>query len=213
MATATATGRSSPARNRAIPRATAEAIGRPRPGPDLASSGPMASPVAITALRGAWLALAIGAAAAACDPGEVGVPGQGADGGGGGAADATGEPGRTVTIEGPAVLPHVQAFADAACNAVGACTVGTYEGHHPTAARAIDTLVSDAYGQVPSDDNALGDAHAEFALAHQAEFGIWYVIWRQRYNDGAGWDPMEDRGSITQNHYDHVHVSFDETAP
>ncbi len=39
-----------------------------------------------------------------------------------------------------------------------------------------------------------------------------YVIWRQRYNDGSGWDPMEDRGSITANHYDHVHVSF-EVAP
>ena len=28
------------------------------------------------------------------------------------------------------------------------------------------------------------------------------------YNDGSGWDPMEDRGSITENHFDHVHVSF-----
>jgi hypothetical protein len=116
-----------------------------------------------------------------------------------------------VDIEGPAVLPHVQAFADAACDAVGACQASTYNGHHPTADRALDTLVSDAYGSVPSDDNALGDAHADFALANQAEFGIWYVIWRQRYNDGSGWEPMEDRGSITQNHYDHVHVSFDES--
>jgi hypothetical protein len=39
------------------------------------------------------------------------------------------------------------------------------------------------------------------------------VIWRQRINSGTGWRAMEDRGSITQNHYDHVHVSFDETAP
>ncbi|HLU66107.1 MAG TPA: hypothetical protein VKZ63_07515 [Kofleriaceae bacterium] len=131
--------------------------------------------------------------------------------------DAAGEQpppdGAMVTIDGPAVLPHVQAFADAACSAVGACTVSTYDGHHPSAPRAIDTLVSDAYGSLPSDGNALGDAHAAFALDHQAEYGIWYVIWRQRYNDGSGWEPMEDRGSITQNHYDHVHVSFNETAP
>lgn len=120
---------------------------------------------------------------------------------------------RPVEIIGPAVLPHVQAFADGACGTVGACAASTYDGHHPSADRAVDILVSDVYGSVPSDDNALGDALAAFALAHQAEYGIWYVIWRQRINDGSGWEPMEDRGSITQNHYDHVHTSFEETAP
>jgi hypothetical protein len=133
------------------------------------------------------------------------------DGAGGSADDAA--PPRMVEITGPDVLPHVQRFADAMCGATHACTISTYDGHHPTASRAIDILVSDAFGQVPSDDNRLGDAVADYALAHQPENGIWYVIWRQRYNDGGGWDPMEDRGSITQNHYDHVHVSFEETAP
>ena len=155
--------------------------------------------------------LALLAAAAACT-GEIDTLGPGGDGEdpGGGEPDPTPE---MVTIDGPAVLPHVQAFANAACAATGGCQPSTYEGHHPEAARAIDTLMSDVYGEVPSDDNALGDAHAQFALDHMEEFGIWYVIWRQRYNDGSGWDPMEDRGSITQNHYDHVHVSFNETAP
>jgi peptidoglycan DL-endopeptidase CwlO len=119
----------------------------------------------------------------------------------------------TVDIEGPEVLPHVQRFANLVCGTTAACTISTYAGHHPSAERAIDILVSDVYGEVPSDNNALGDKVAAFALANQTENGIWYVIWRQRYNDGSGWDPMEDRGSITQNHYDHVHVSFDETAP
>lgn len=141
---------------------------------------------------------------------EVDDPGHGG-GGGGGAVDGGAD--GPVDIAGPPVLPHVQAFADAACAATGACQPSTYDGHHPDASRALDLLVSDQYGQVPSDGNALGDALAQYALDHQAEFGIWYVIFRQRYNDGGGWDPMEDRGSITQNHYDHVHVSFDETAP
>lgn len=132
---------------------------------------------------------------------------------GGPGPDAALSPGEMVDVEGPAVRSHVQAFADAACTAVGACAVSTYSGHHPSAELALDTLVSDVYGSVPTDDNALGDAHADFALANQSEFGIWYVIWRQRYNDGSGWEPMEDRGSITQNHYDHVHISFDESAP
>ncbi|MBB4701356.1 hypothetical protein BJ982_002900 [Sphaerisporangium siamense] len=42
------------------------------------------------------------------------------------------------------------------------------------------------------------------------QIGIMYIIWRQRYYDirtGAGWRQMSDRGGITANHYDHVHVS------
>ena len=35
-----------------------------------------------------------------------------------------------------------------------------------------------------------------------------YVIWRQRYwEPGGSWEPMEDRGSPTANHMDHVHVT------
>lgn len=126
--------------------------------------------------------------------------------------DAAAEP-RTVDIEGPDVLPHVQKFANAACGATTACTISTYSGHTPTAARALDILVSDVYGKRPTDDNELGDTVAAYALAHQPDHAITYVIWRQRINSGDGWEPMEDRGSITQNHYDHVHVSFDATAP
>ncbi|MET8651984.1 hypothetical protein [Nocardia aurea] len=55
---------------------------------------------------------------------------------------------------------------------------------------------------------AQGDAIAAFVLANKARFGVNYVIWQQRYNDGGGWSFMEDRGSPTENHYDHVHVSF-----
>jgi hypothetical protein len=55
---------------------------------------------------------------------------------------------------------------------------------------------------------ATGDALAEYVLANRRAFGVSYVIWRQRYNDGSGWSAMEDRGSATANHLDHVHVSF-----
>jgi len=126
---------------------------------------------------------------------------------GGGGSDTV----RTVEIEGPAVRAHVQAFANATCAAVSSCRPSTYDGHDPSADRALDFLVSDTYGELPSDENALGDATASYALAQQEAAGITYVIWRQRYNDGGGWEAMEDRGSLTENHYDHVHVSFDET--
>lgn len=147
----------------------------------------------------------------ATDP--VGGGGGGVMGGGGGGTGGGGTGGAPVAvdIQGPAVLPHVQTFANAVCGAIGSCTISTYNGHSPTASRALDILVTDAYGQVSSDNNALGNAVAEYALANQGANGITYVIWLQRYNPGTGWDPMEDRGSITQNHYDHVHVSFDES--
>ncbi|QYN34747.1 hypothetical protein K1T35_41295 [Pseudonocardia sp. DSM 110487] len=53
-----------------------------------------------------------------------------------------------------------------------------------------------------------GDRIAKCALANQEELGVDYVIWRQRVNYGDGWERMADRGGITENHYDHVHISF-----
>ncbi|MBA3456987.1 MAG: hypothetical protein H0T42_28115 [Deltaproteobacteria bacterium] len=107
----------------------------------------------------------------------------------------------------------MQLFANASCGATDACTISTYTGHTPTASRALDILVSDVYGMRSSDNDALGDLVAAYALTHQVPSGITYVIWRQRINSGTGWRPMADRGSITQNHYDHVHISFETTAP
>jgi hypothetical protein len=54
-----------------------------------------------------------------------------------------------------------------------------------------------------------GDLIADCALANQEALGISYVIWRQRVNYGDGWESMSDRGGATENHYDHVHVSFE----
>ncbi|MGW5382289.1 hypothetical protein [Nocardia sp. NPDC003963] len=79
---------------------------------------------------------------------------------------------------------------------------GRYDGDHG-AGLALDFMMSDP---------ARGDAIADFVLANKERFGVSYVIWQQRYNDGSGWTYMEDRGSPTQNHYDHVHVSFDSAA-
>jgi hypothetical protein len=60
---------------------------------------------------------------------------------------------------------------------------------------------------------ARGDRLAACALANQDELGVDYVIWKQRQNEGDGWEPMPDRGGATENHFDHVHVSFERHAP
>ncbi|MGE3285789.1 MAG: hypothetical protein AB7J32_06755 [Pseudonocardia sp.] len=52
------------------------------------------------------------------------------------------------------------------------------------------------------------DELAQCALDNKKQLGVDYVIWKQRINYGDGWQRMADRGGITANHYDHVHVSF-----
>jgi hypothetical protein len=53
-----------------------------------------------------------------------------------------------------------------------------------------------------------GNAIAEFLQANAKTLNIKYLIWRQRiWYPGGVWQAMEDRGSVTANHYDHVHVS------
>lgn len=54
-----------------------------------------------------------------------------------------------------------------------------------------------------------GDTVAQWVIDNASRLGVKYVIWRQRIYDmrSPGWDPMEDRGGVTANHYDHVHVS------
>jgi hypothetical protein len=58
---------------------------------------------------------------------------------------------------------------------------------------------------------SLGDAIASYVRSHASSFGVKEVIWEQHIwsvqRSSEGWRPMEDRGSTTANHYDHVHVS------
>ncbi|MCP2196746.1 hypothetical protein [Lentzea flava] len=96
-------------------------------------------------------------------------------------------------------------------------------GHHLAAKFGVDDI-GGAAGRGGSGDHPLGlaldfmvdpatgNALAEHVLANRRAFGVTYVIWRQRYNDGSGWSAMEDRGSPTANHMDHVHVSFQANA-
>jgi phosphatidylserine decarboxylase len=67
--------------------------------------------------------------------------------------------------------------------------------------RALDIMVS-------SD---LGSEIAAWLQDHAAELGVTELIWRQRIwtteRAGDGWRSMEDRGSPTANHMDHVHVT------
>ncbi|MCA2223478.1 coiled-coil domain-containing protein [Nonomuraea aurantiaca] len=80
-------------------------------------------------------------------------------------------------------------------------------GEHPLG-RACDFMMSTG-GTMPSAAHqALGDRVAAWALENKDKLGVKYVIWKQRINQGSGWSSMSDRGSITENHFDHVHISM-----
>ncbi|WP_249350753.1 hypothetical protein [Microbispora sp. H10836] len=91
--------------------------------------------------------------------------------------------------------------------------VGCYRaensGEHPLG-RACDFMMSSG-GAMPSPEmKALGDSLAAWAIKNGPKLGVMYVIWQQRiYNLGhPGWRTMSDRGGVTANHYDHVHISM-----
>ncbi|MES9608470.1 hypothetical protein AB0C69_35755 [Actinomadura sp. NPDC048032] len=75
--------------------------------------------------------------------------------------------------------------------------------------RACDFMESTGGRPPTAGAQRHGDEVARYAVANARRLGISYVIWRQHIWNvrGGGWRPMEDRGSITQNHYDHVHIS------
>ena len=64
--------------------------------------------------------------------------------------------------------------------------------------------------------SAKGGELAEYITKNMKELGAYYVIWKQRfympqhnvYGPANTWNLMLDRGGVTANHYDHVHVSF-----
>lgn len=80
-------------------------------------------------------------------------------------------------------------------------SIGGYRanaGEHSTG-QAVDFMIS---------SSSQGDAVAAWVQAHVGEFNVKYVIWQQRYwEPGGSWELMEDRGSPTANHMDHVHVT------
>lgn len=64
------------------------------------------------------------------------------------------------------------------------------------------------YGANNSGMQSMDALHA-YIMANMDALGIWYTVWEQQITY-AGQAPslMADRGSLTQNHFDHVHITF-----
>ena len=113
--------------------------------------------------------------------------------------------------ENAGLQPQTAAFKEEIANLFGITSFSGYRpgdsGDHGKGL-AIDFMVPVS--------SALGDQIAEYAVQNMASRGINYIIWKQRfyapydskYGPAYTWNPMPDRGSVTENHYDHVHVSM-----
>lgn len=113
--------------------------------------------------------------------------------------------------ENAGLQPQTAAFKEEIANLFGITSFSGYRpgdsGDHGKGL-AIDFMVPES--------SELGDKIAEYAIQNMASRGISYIIWKQRfyapfdskYGPANTWNPMSDRGSVTENHYDHVHVSM-----
>ena len=107
--------------------------------------------------------------------------------------------------------PQAAAYMNEIAGLYGITSFSTYRpgdsGDHGKGL-AVDFMVPES--------SALGDQIAEYTAANMGSRGVSYIIWKQRfyapfnsiYGPAYTWNLMPDRGSITENHYDHVHVSF-----
>ncbi|GAA4342104.1 hypothetical protein GCM10023162_40350 [Klenkia terrae] len=115
-----------------------------------------------------------------------------------------------ITNSAGPVRPVTQAAADAVVSNVpgaGAITIGgtrasaTDPGGHPSGL-ALDYMVL--------GDEDLGNALIDYQIANWSELGVEYLIYQRRIlsSPGGSWVAMEDRGGVTANHEDHVHVNY-----
>lgn len=88
---------------------------------------------------------------------------------------------------------------------------GPIFGEHPLG-RACDFMMTNDGVMPPQDEIDRGWDISEWARENAEEYGVMYVIYRQQIWDvrrgDTDWRPMSDRGNITENHFDHVHISM-----
>lgn len=88
---------------------------------------------------------------------------------------------------------------------------GWVVGEHPKG-RACDFMLHPSGGTPSQEQIDRGWAISEWARENADDLGIMYVIYRQQIWDvrrgDTDWRPMADRGNLTENHFDHVHISM-----
>ena len=103
-----------------------------------------------------------------------------------------------------------QAAANAVVSNVPGAGSITLGGTRPSATDPAGHPSGNALDYMVLSDTGLGNAIVQYHIAHWDELGVDYLIYQQRYlgSPGGSWSAMEDRGSPTANHMDHVHVNY-----
>lgn len=128
----------------------------------------------------------------------------------------------------PTAEPEVAAVSDAPCSisrSIEANLSSNAQAVYRSVCAAHGDSVSSFGGYRPGDDGDHGSGRAvdimvngeagweiaRFLQANAGDLGISYLIYEQQYwpvgSPAGAWERMEDRGGVTANHFDHVHVS------
>ncbi|GJO31545.1 hypothetical protein NJB1507_40820 [Mycobacterium marinum] len=102
-----------------------------------------------------------------------------------------------------ALTPRAAALRSLISQMFGVTNIGGYRPpdgfNEHSSGEALDIMVG--------DNAALGDQINQFLQANAGPLGLEYSLWQQQqWTPGQGPTPMENRGSGTQNHRDHVHA-------
>ena len=85
----------------------------------------------------------------------------------------------------------------------------TYPGHAECPTCSADLWTPGARGGVNNTGMRSMNNLAEYIRRHHSALGIRYVVWNQRISlRGGAWRRMENRGNLTANHKDHIHITF-----
>lgn len=106
---------------------------------------------------------------------------------------------------GAGIKPQAQRGADLLGHMFGIKVIGGVRPdsmpYHPSG-RAIDLMCT----------REQGDKIAAYAKLHALDLQVDHIIWRQQIwspqRAAEGWRSMPDRGSVSANYYDHVHITF-----
>ncbi|WP_142927423.1 tape measure protein [Mycobacterium marinum] len=102
-----------------------------------------------------------------------------------------------------ALTPRAAALRSLISQMFGVTNIGGYRPpdgfNEHSSGEALDIMVG--------DNAALGDQINQFLQSNAGPLGLEYSLWQQQqWTPGQGPTPMENRGSGTQNHRDHVHA-------
>ncbi len=92
----------------------------------------------------------------------------------------------------------------------------TYPSHNAVGKGiSVDLWTADAVKVASADNRGVQSMTdlAELIAAHLDQLGIRYVLWNRHSHYGDGWVDFGEQGNNNDNHYSHVHITFDDAPP